>query len=164
MTPCASGFYCPEGSEEPTLCPPHTVAAAPRAKQQEDCEPCPLGAGAKLVRHPYSSPKGAGPDKGIGGSPWGSRRRMERAQSLLSRRSSHPRLPCWPLLPWREEDPCRSPQACSEHTYLAEEGGQIEQSATLPRWAPLPIPRGDAASRPKVRAWRGEAMQHPLFA
>ncbi|KAF6119825.1 hypothetical protein HJG60_010211 [Phyllostomus discolor] len=40
---CASGFYCPEGSGEPTLCPPHTVAATPKAKQQEDCEPCPAG-------------------------------------------------------------------------------------------------------------------------
>ncbi|XP_019507862.1 PREDICTED: SCO-spondin-like [Hipposideros armiger] len=38
-----AGFYCPEGSGEPTLCPPHTVAATPGAKQQEDCEPCPPG-------------------------------------------------------------------------------------------------------------------------
>ncbi|XP_019605139.2 uncharacterized protein LOC109457001 [Rhinolophus sinicus] len=41
--PCPPGFYCPEGSGQPTLCPPHTVAATPRAKQQEDCEPCPPG-------------------------------------------------------------------------------------------------------------------------
>ncbi|XP_044928344.1 SCO-spondin isoform X2 [Mustela putorius furo] len=40
---CPPGFYCPEGSGEPTLCPPHTVAAAPGAKQQDDCGPCPAG-------------------------------------------------------------------------------------------------------------------------
>ncbi|XP_077926145.1 uncharacterized protein LOC118538874 [Halichoerus grypus] len=40
---CPPGFYCPEGSGEPTLCPPHTVAAAPGAKQQEECGPCPAG-------------------------------------------------------------------------------------------------------------------------
>ncbi|XP_053757174.1 zonadhesin-like isoform X1 [Panthera pardus] len=40
---CPPGFYCPEGSGEPTLCPPHTMAAAPGAKQQEECGPCPAG-------------------------------------------------------------------------------------------------------------------------
>ncbi|XP_059233709.1 uncharacterized protein LOC132002609 isoform X2 [Mustela nigripes] len=40
---CPPGFYCPEGSGEPTLCPPHTVAAAPGAKHQDDCGPCPAG-------------------------------------------------------------------------------------------------------------------------
>ncbi|XP_032694159.1 neurogenic locus notch homolog protein 3-like [Lontra canadensis] len=40
---CPPGFYCPEGSGEPTLCPPHTVAAAPGAKQQDECGPCPAG-------------------------------------------------------------------------------------------------------------------------
>ncbi|XP_045653112.1 multiple epidermal growth factor-like domains protein 11 [Ursus americanus] len=40
---CPPGFYCPEGSGEPTLCPPHTVAAASGAKQQEECGPCPAG-------------------------------------------------------------------------------------------------------------------------
>lgn len=28
---------------------------------------------------------------------------------MLSRRSSHPPFPCWPLLPWKEGDPHRSP-------------------------------------------------------
>ncbi|GAB5566196.1 SCO-spondin [Prionailurus iriomotensis] len=40
---CPPGFYCPEGSGEPTLCPPHTMAAAPGAKQREECGPCPAG-------------------------------------------------------------------------------------------------------------------------
>nr|XP_023477726.1 multiple epidermal growth factor-like domains protein 11 [Equus caballus] len=40
---CPPGFYCPEGSGGPTLCPLNTVTAAPGAKQQEDCRPCPPG-------------------------------------------------------------------------------------------------------------------------
>ncbi|VFV21172.1 Hypothetical predicted protein [Lynx pardinus] len=44
---CPPGFYCPEGSGEPTLCPPHTMAAAPGAKQREEWDPathpCPAG-------------------------------------------------------------------------------------------------------------------------
>ncbi|XDA80036.1 hypothetical protein R6Z07F_010029 [Ovis aries] len=51
---CPQGFYCPEGSGEPAPCPPHTVTAAPGAKQQEDCGPCPAGhwckAGASAIQ------------------------------------------------------------------------------------------------------------------
>ncbi|XP_064233860.1 multiple epidermal growth factor-like domains protein 6 [Aotus nancymaae] len=38
-----AGFYCPEGSEEPIPCPPHTPAADPGTKQKEYCGPCPPG-------------------------------------------------------------------------------------------------------------------------
>ncbi|XP_074159845.1 uncharacterized protein LOC141563111 [Sminthopsis crassicaudata] len=44
---CPAGFYCPEGSEVPILCPAHTIGAAPGAKQKQDCRPCPPGCWCK---------------------------------------------------------------------------------------------------------------------
>ncbi|MGH0137990.1 UNVERIFIED_CONTAM: hypothetical protein FKN15_065321 [Acipenser sinensis] len=36
-----SWFYCPEGTEEPSACPAHTVRASPGASQRDHCLPCP---------------------------------------------------------------------------------------------------------------------------
>jgi hypothetical protein len=41
--PCYPGYYCPEGSAEPTSCFNGTVRAEPYGESQEDCGACPLG-------------------------------------------------------------------------------------------------------------------------
>lgn len=99
-TPCAAGFYCPEGSGEPSLCPRHTVAAAPGAKQQEDCRPCPAGHWCKVGEAPVPQP-GVLVLRRARGGPLGRRGGWSPSPALLSRGPGHLPLPHRPLLPWR---------------------------------------------------------------
>ncbi|XP_055735232.1 keratinocyte proline-rich protein-like [Salvelinus fontinalis] len=39
--PCPAGFYCPEGSEKPDVCPDKTIRVLPGAANIHDCLPCP---------------------------------------------------------------------------------------------------------------------------
>ena len=40
---CPVGYYCPEGTIEPLLCPPNLVILNPGADSVDDCETCPAG-------------------------------------------------------------------------------------------------------------------------
>ncbi|KAM6933259.1 uncharacterized protein FYW49_001626 [Xenentodon cancila] len=39
--PCPPGFYCPEGTQQPQMCPANTVRSSPGGVSLEDCLPCP---------------------------------------------------------------------------------------------------------------------------
>ncbi|KAG7455700.1 SCO-spondin-like isoform X1, partial [Solea senegalensis] len=39
--PCPPGFYCPEGTETPQVCPANTVRSSPGGASLQDCLPCP---------------------------------------------------------------------------------------------------------------------------
>ncbi|KAJ7990480.1 hypothetical protein DPEC_G00300750 [Dallia pectoralis] len=39
--PCPAGFYCPEGSEQPEVCPGNTIRVSPGAATIHECLPCP---------------------------------------------------------------------------------------------------------------------------
>ncbi|XP_061576515.1 uncharacterized protein si:ch211-286b4.4 [Cololabis saira] len=39
--PCPPGFYCPEGTQRPQMCPANTVRSSPGGVSLEDCLPCP---------------------------------------------------------------------------------------------------------------------------
>ncbi|XP_064227433.1 POU domain, class 5, transcription factor 3-like isoform X3 [Aotus nancymaae] len=65
---CSLGFYCPEGSEEPIPCPPHTPAADPGTKQKEYCGPCPPGRWCKagaVTEVPCRPSSYCGPQMGV---------------------------------------------------------------------------------------------------
>lgn len=41
--PCPGGYYCLEGSTDPSPCPEHTLREYPGARTFNDCLPCPAG-------------------------------------------------------------------------------------------------------------------------
>lgn len=140
VSPCASGFYCPEGSGEPTLYPPPMVTAALGAKQQEDCGPCPPGNWCRVSEVSVLQP-------GMGWSSEGHRKggRMESIRSPSSARtwSPTPALPAASALEGeRPTQTCLRPALTSPVWHQKEARVEPSASPALPHSTAHPQVRG----------------------
>lgn len=148
-TPCASGFYCPEGSGGPTLCP-LTVAAAPGAKQQEDCRPCPPGRWCKAGEAPVPQPGVRWSCQGHGEALWAGRGgwKVSTALALQGTRPPTPALQATTAL--EGVRPTQEPPrpALSTHTWQQKEA-RVRQNASpaLPGTTAHPQVRGSLQAR-----------------
>lgn len=78
---------------------------------------------------------------------------------LLCRGPGRPPLPGRPLLPWRQGDPAGLPGAHLPGRRRRPEPGRVP---SLPRRAPLCVPRYDADSRPDAEGFVGTGQAAPL--